>query len=478
MRYFLTFLIILSSSVIFAQSTDIAQDFYLKNIPSFLNQTTSRIKQLDAQTNVAADNMLSKLQDEEGRIAKKVQSKDSVLHSQVFSNSAQFYGKLKSKLQTASDSNQLAEITEYIPYFDTLKGSLSFLSKQEEYLNNPQLKEAQQMLQQYQNRLQIANAIKLEIQQREQLLKAQLQNLGFVKEFTNINKQVYYYQQQLTEYKAAFKDPKKMEAKAIHLLSQTRFFKDFMKKNSVLASLFRLPDTDDPSNLIDIPGAQTVNSVQSILGQRFGSLTGAGSSMNPEQYMQQQLQSVQPQLTAIRDKLNKLGGGNSDMEMPEFKPDNQKTRSFLKRLEYGLNIQSQHGTGLLPVTTDIALTLGYKMSDKSAAGIGLAYKMGWGSDINHISISNQGVGFRSYFDAKVKGGIWASGGFEYNYMQSFQKWSDLNYVDVWQKSGLVGITKKYKISKRESKVQVLWDFLSYSQVPRSQPLKFRLGYNF
>lgn len=463
---------------LFGQSSDVSQNLSPNTVQSFIDQTSSRIKRLDEQTNSATDKVLSKLQDEEGRLAKKVQSKDSILHSQVFSNSAQFYKKLKDRLQTASDTNQLAEITEYIPYFDTLKGSLSFLSKQEEYLNNPQLKEARQMLQQYQNRLQIANTIKQEIQQREQLLKAQLQNLGFMKEFKNINKEVYYYQQQLAEYKAAFKDPKKLEANAIRLLSQTRFFKNFMKKNSMLASLFRLPDADDPANFADIPGAQTRNSVQDLLGQRFGSLSGAGSTMNPQQYMQQQIQSVQPQLTAIRDKLNKLGGGNSDMEMPDFKPDNQKTKSFLKRLEYGINIQNQRGTGLLPVTTDLAITLGYKISDKSAAGIGLAYKMGWGKDISHISISNQGVGIRSYIDTKIKGGIWASGGFEYNYMQEFQKWNEISSVDVWQKSGLIGLTKKYKIGKRENKVQVLWDFLSYYQVPRSQPLKFRIGYNF
>jgi hypothetical protein len=194
--------------------------------------------------------------------------------------------------------------------------------------------------------------------------------------------------------------------------------------------------------------------------------------------MQQQMQTVQPQLNAIKDKLNKLGGGNSDMEMPDFKPDNQKTKSFLNRLEYGIDIQSQRSTGLLPVTTDFAATFGYKISDKTTAGLGVAYKMGWGKDISHISISNQGVGLRSYFDAKIKGGIWASGGFEYNYMQEFKKWSDISSVDVWQKSCLIGLTKKYKIGKRESKVQVLWDFLSYNQVPRSQPLKFRIGYNF
>jgi hypothetical protein len=38
--------------------------------------------------------------------------------------------------------------------------------------------------------------------------------------------------------------------------------------------------------------------------------------------------------------------------------------------------------------------------------------------------------------------------------------------------------QKIKIGKRENKVQILWDFLSYYQVPKSQPLKFRIGLQF
>jgi hypothetical protein len=53
--------------------------------------------------------------------------------------------------------------------------------------------------------------------------------------------------------------------------------------------------------------------------------------------------------------------------------------------------------------------------------------------------------------------------------------------DSWQESGLLGISKiisvKSKLFKK-TKVQLLWDFLSYQQLPRSQPLKFRVGYNF
>jgi hypothetical protein len=50
--------------------------------------------------------------------------------------------------------------------------------------------------------------------------------------------------------------------------------------------------------------------------------------------------------------------------MPEFKPNTQKTKSFLKRLEYGANFQTQKATNFFPAVSDLGLSLGYKFSDK------------------------------------------------------------------------------------------------------------------
>jgi hypothetical protein len=76
----------------------------------------------------------------------------------------------------------------------------------------------------------------------------------------------------------------------------------------------------------------------------------------------------------------------------------------------------------------------------------------------------------------MKGGFWASGGFEYNYQQPFSGVAALSNLSAWQQSGLLGVTKKYRLGKKQGKFQLLWDYLSYGQVPRTQPLKFRIGY--
>lgn len=163
--------------------------------------------------------------------------------------------------------------------------------------------------------------------------------------------------------------------------------------------------------------------------------------------------------------------------MPDFQPNEQKTKSFLKRLEYGANVQSQKTNTFLPVTSDLALTAGYKLNDKSVIGIGASYRIGWGRDWKHIKISHQGIGLRSYVDMKLKGSIWISGGYEQNYQHAFRNIDELKDF-TWQTSGLLGLTKKYKIGKKTNNLQVLWDFMSYSAAVQRPALLFRVGYKF
>jgi len=62
-----------------------------------------------------------------------------------------------------------------------------------------------------------------------------------VNEFTGFQKEAYYYSAQLKEYKDMLSDPDKMVQKDLTLLNKQPAFTNFMKQNSQLASLFRLP---------------------------------------------------------------------------------------------------------------------------------------------------------------------------------------------------------------------------------------------
>jgi hypothetical protein len=187
-------------------------------------------------------------------------------------------------------------------------------------------------------------------------------------------------------------------------------------------------------------------------------------------------------MNELKNKISKFGGGSSDDIMPEgFKPNGEKTKSFLKRLEVGTNIQTQKASSFFPTTSDVGLSVGYKLNDKSIIGVGASYKMGLGRGWNAIKFTSEGVGLRSYIDWKIKGSLWISGGYEMNYKAAFSDFIQLKDMSGWQRSGLIGLSKSVPVKSKffkKTKMQLLWDFLSYEQRPRTQPIIFRIGYNF
>lgn len=443
--------------------------------PNYIDAVAAKAKDLEEKLEKKSEKALDQLQKQETKLRSKLEKIDSIAAKNVFSGAENKYKELAQKLKDS-------KLLQYIPQIDSLSTSLKFLEANPQFISQAKevkekLKEAMSKMEALKGQLQKAEDIKQFLRERKQYLKEQLSQFGFAKELKKINKQVYYYAQQLNEYKQALKDPKKAEQKALELLSKTKLFRDFMRKNSMLASLFRIPDPDNPASSASLAGLQTRAQVNGLIQTQI-----AAGGPNAQAQFQQNMQAAQSQLNELKDKILKAGGGNSDAEMPEgFKPNNQKTKSFFKRLELGTNIQSQKSNGFLPVTSDFGLSVGYKLNDKSIIGVGASYKLGWGRNIQHIQISHQGVGARSFIDWKLKGSLWISGGFEMNYRSEFRNIAILQDYSVWQRSGLIGISKtipvKSKFFKKTS-LKLLWDFLSYDQVPRTQPVVFRIGYNF
>jgi hypothetical protein len=420
---------------------------------------------------------LSSMQKQEEKIYKKLlKGKDSLQAKASLTGIKEKYKGLQDKLKNPAI---VSKAKQYIPKLDSLTTSLKLLDANGV---GGKVKDALSKTQALQDKFQQAEEIKKFIKERKEQLKAQLEKLGMLKQLKQINKQVYYYAAQIKEYKEILKDPRKIEKKALALLSQTKIWKDFFKKNSMLASLFRMQPDDltDPAYLASLAGLQTRAQVNGLIQQQIQS-----AGPNAMQQFQQQMQSAQSQLNALKDKLLKKmpgGGGNSsDDIMPEgFKPNTEKAKSFLNRLEYSATMQSQKSTNFFPTTSDIGLTVGYKPNQKSVIGIGATYKVGLGRGWDKIKITHEGIGLKSFADIKLKGSFWISGGYEQNYRSAFNSIAMLQNYSAWSKSGLVGISKVVKVKSKffkKTKAQVLWDFLSYQQVPRTQPLIFRINYN-
>lgn len=438
-----------------------------------------KLERLECKIMSQSDRILEKLQKQETRFARKIPSFDSACCNLLLESSAKyldFRGRIHNKVKAPKSLTG-----EYVPYLDSLQGSLSFLVSHKDLLSASacsKLKDALNKLEEFQDKLQEAHAVTLFVRERKQQLSEMLSHYsdlpGISKMLRNYSKEIFYYAEQLREYREIFRDPDRCLREALTVLNKLPAFRQFMKEHSELSGLFSLsPGYGSP---LAIEGLQTRDQVRQVLANQIGS-----GSPNVGQVFGQQIQTAQLKLDQFKQKINILGGSSGDIDMPDFKPNTQHRKTFFERLEYGTNIQTTKANLIFPSTTDLAFTVGYRIDDSKVAGIGIAGKIGWGRDVQHVSVTGQGMSVRSFFDIKIKNSFYASGGLEYNYEEPFSEIQQLHSLDMWTRSGLIGITKiisiKSKVFKK-TKVQLLWDFLSYHQLPRREPLKFRVGYNF
>jgi hypothetical protein len=456
---------------------------------NFFSTVNKKAQSLESRLDRQTEKYLQRLLKKEKKLQKKLLRTDSTAVN-IFNNSEEDYATLRKSFiegQGSAADPASHQGGQYIPAFDSLKSSLSFLQQNGEYLSSPEnvREEITGTLSQVnalQSKLDQSEAVKVFIRKRKEQIKQALSRYtklptGLSRTYNNFNKDIYYYTQQVREYKELLNNPDKLTRKAFETLSRSDLFKRFMQQHSELAALFPVPDNFGTPQAL--AGLQTRTQVQQLIQTQ---LSAAGP--NAQQLLQQNLQAAQQQLNNLKDKVNKLGGssGDTEMDMPEFKPNHQKTKSFLQRLEVGTNLQSSRSNNFFPSTTDMGLSVGYKISDKTVIGIGASYKIGWGKDIRNIAITSEGAGLRSFLDIKLKGSFFMSGGYEYNHQPAIIPVNNGDPLQsAWTQSGLVGLTKivslKTKFFKK-TKMQLLWDFLSYRQEPRTQALKFRIGYSF
>ena len=422
-----------------------------------LDKKTSSLEQkLDRQT----DKYLDKLQRRENKLRKKLSKKDSTLAKQLFDGVDEKYNQLKSKTAAVTTGKL------YSGHCDSLMTTLKFLQT-----NNigkgTELGKLSNQYQELQNKLNYSEEVRKYLLHRQQYLKEQFAQLGMVEELKQFRKQVYYYQQQVKEYREVFDDPTKLENKLMGIAKRFPQFQKFFEKNSFVGSFFGSSGNSNISP-VSYTGVQTRYAVQQTIASRI--------TTNPSQFVQTQFRSAN----------TKVGSEKQNFELPPFKrntkdlgfkPNSQRTKSFKNRLEKGANIHFGKLNNYFPAGADIGLTLGYKLNDNSVIGMGTSYKLGLGNSFNTIHLSQQGYTLRSFLDWKIKGSFYAYGGYEKIYLPTIQQLRST--LNQWQESGLLGLSKKYALKgKLNGNMQLLFDFLSYKSLPKREPIIFRFGYNF
>lgn len=460
----------------------------LQQLPGkYYGRITAKTGRFNRQITARTSKALRRLQRQEEKINRRLAQVDSLASRNMLTQSIDSLSRLRALLKNkAAGMADKIPGKQYIPYLDTLKNSLEFLDKYQGRLKGlkalseveeasgqwKKLQGSLDQVRQLEGRLDQLQNIQQYIAEQQEALAQSLSGYGdlFNRYLGKFGKEAYYYQAQIRNYKEIWQHPDRVEAKALDLLHEVPAFSSFMKAHSMLAGLFRLPENyGSPQSL---EGLQTRAMVEREIRRQVQAAGADGSAQ-----IRQQMAMARQQVQQLKEKLPAFADASA--AMPDFKPKALKSKTFAQRLEYGANVQFGKADKYFPATSDIAAQVAYKFSEKGSAGVGAAFKLGWGSNIRKIRFTARGLGLRSFLDYRIKGSIYANGGFEFTHEKTIPDLPALKEFNGWTGSALLGIARKYKVSdKLNGHMMLLFDFLYKQHVPRTQPILFRVGYNF
>lgn len=466
-----------------ASSQDSQSPHLNDSIPSivFFEAITKKATGLEGAVTRKSKKTLKKLIREEEKIYRRLFKIDSTAAKIIFAEATDNMIKLQAKFDQKVTGIQ-NELNKYLPNLDTLNTSLAFLAQGNQVLKMPsgykdQLLASSNNLITLKGRLVQAEEFIILLKERKVSLKAiahkypQLRKT-ILRRLKKINKEAFYYSEQIYAYKDAINTPDKIEKAAIALLHKIPAFSRFIERHSQLAGLFSANSGAGFNTMVasnPVNGLQPRSLIQQALQVPFGPAGPNGGQM-----IQQQVGQAQEELNKLN---NEFSRGKENIPT-DYKPRSVRTQPFRKRIIVGSDIQFGKSVNFLPAYSDISLQIGYKLDDKRNFLISAVYKMGLGTGWNNISISHQGIGLRAHLTWLLKGQFYVQGGSEWNYRSQIHSIGQLKEVDAWKPGAVIGISRRYKISKKlKGNAQLLYDFLHKQKLPYISPVIFRIGYN-
>jgi hypothetical protein len=187
----------------------------IANFPSRLfHRIQSKTATLDEQLTRQTEKYLQNMARQEERLRKKLYKVDSNAAKNLFAGSAGRYAALGQRLAQDTGSSSLALSGEYQAYTDSLQGMLKFMKE------NPQAAASLKQLQSLGSKVQDAEEVTQYIRERKQQLSQYIQQHMSVsgllrKDYQGFNRGIYYYSQQVREYKEMLNDPDKLTKEAL-----------------------------------------------------------------------------------------------------------------------------------------------------------------------------------------------------------------------------------------------------------------------
>jgi hypothetical protein len=426
---------------------------------------------------------LRRLAREEERIAKYITTADSNTKN-VFANVQDKYAQLIALIESSAPNATPSLPNYYIPRLDTLLNALKLLAAEgnADHDIKSELGISIEALVQLDNKLERAYELMNFMKLRRQVIKETLSKYrhlpsNITKSFKKINKEVYYYREQVLYFKDILNEPNKLDELLVGMAKRIPAFTWFLAKNSRLAGVF-LPGGSGRVFLAASEHIPVVSGLQQRYSVEQVMQSVSASSANAQQLMHRQVRQGMRDALQVKQKFTnrrKVDEG----ELGGFTVNSQRKKSFWQRLEYSTDLQFGRSIRYLPAIADISLQASYRLNDQGSLGIGTVYKVGLGEGWSRIRFTHQGIGFRSTLNWKLKGSFYVQGNAEMNYMSAFNSYDQLKAFNKWQQAGLLGVAKRYTLSKKiKGTFQVLYDFLHKAHIPHTQGIIIRKAYNF
>jgi hypothetical protein len=450
-----------------------------KKLASIESKAASYNSKIDKQT----EKYLQKIERQEKKLQKKIAKLDSTAAKQLFDDVTQQYDALKEKLTDKTTRLKNSKVAQRLGGLDSTNNYLQFIKDNELFKNVKNVsKKVSSSLDQYKElkeKLSVTKDISTFMQQRKELLKQTLDKFKLGKHLKKYNKAVYYYSEQIKSYKEIFRRPEKIEQKILEHLRKLPAFNDFVARNN-LTQLFPNANLSNISSFTanlgsatSYSGLQSRTAVQQAIVQNVFNNTPSSVVDIRSQFKQ----SMNTYNQFKGDFENQKSNG-AIKKKQGFRPNSQKTKSFKERISFSYDIQFQRKSNVLPNASNMAVNLNYKANDFMNSGIGLAFKIGFGESIQKIKFSTESIGLRSFMEYKTTRSLYVRVGAEYNYNMARILIPNVLERKNWDKSALLGLYKKINVKSKSASIQLMYDFLYKQNIPFSNPLVYRISYNF
>jgi hypothetical protein len=437
-------------------------------IGKYLNRTSKKLVRYDDDLKGKSLSKLKVVRKVESKIFKQMNAMDSLFAKEVYADVFNKYDAFEKSLESDSAISAVM-FGGKVRYLDSLNATLQFLRTiyPESGKIFSEINRLQLQLDKINSRFSHIRKFQEFISQRRAYLRQHTSKFN-PKNLLELNKEVYYYSSGIKTYKGLLSNPARIERIAIDAIKGNAEFHQFFINPSI--SSFLNSNRSSTGNVV--PGLQYRMVVQNVVQSKFPKIKGVNSSFLRKYDLSKQKSQAQKMMSSGQDAFN------NPIEKPDFKVNSQKGKPFFTRIEYSVSMQFGNVIRNQPTMADIGLNAAYKVNDKSLIGLGSSYRLGLGKGIAHINLSHQGFTLRSFIEWKVYGNFSLYGGMEKLYFPKLSE-SNINIYNTWQNSGLLGLSKKYRVNAQlKGKIQLMYDFFSSSGVPIRNPIVFRTGLSF